>query len=149
MKIVGILTIARSDDHVVQTWELKILYLKSLIEVSYNTLLYVVMSIPQFPGLNVVEAAYDMQTAVGCYVKDDQKLFNSFDTWHGKSQINSNVVAFSWYIVYLAIVGTKNVAEELAKISKGRVKDRDWTWFTELADKRTFQVCTVYVWFTM
>ena len=63
------------------------LCLKSLIEVSYKILLYVIMSIPQFPGLNVVEVAHDMQLAVGRYVKNDLKLLNSFDTWHGTYQI--------------------------------------------------------------
>ena len=33
-----------------------------------------------------------------------------------------------------------NVAKELAKITKGRVRDRDVTWFTELVDKR---VCSI------
>ena len=66
---------------------LRLLCLKSLIEVSYKILLYVIMSIPQFPGLNVVEVAHDMQLAVGRYVKNDLKLLNSFDTWHGTYQI--------------------------------------------------------------
>ena len=38
-------------------------------------------------------------------------------------------------LVRLHGVGTKNVAKELAKITKGQVRDRDVTWFTELADK--------------
>ena len=66
---------------------LRLLCLKSLIEVSYKILLYVIMSIPQFPGLNVVEVAHDMQLTVGHYVKNDLKLLNSFDTWHGTYQI--------------------------------------------------------------
>ena len=41
------------------------------------------MSIHDFPGLKVVEVAHDMQLAVGHYVKQDLKLLNSFDTWHG------------------------------------------------------------------
>lgn len=43
----------------------------------------------------------------------------------------------------LNCVGTKNVAKELAKITKGRVRDRDVTWFTELADKRMSVIRTV------
>ena len=35
------------------------------------------------PGLKIVEIAHDMQLAVGRYVKQDLKLLNSFDTWHG------------------------------------------------------------------
>ena len=46
-------------------------------------------------------------------------------------------------LVRLYHVGTKNVAKELAKITKGRVRDRDVTWFTELADKRILLVSTV------
>ena len=38
--------------------------------------------------------------------------------------------------LHVCWVGTKNVAKELAKVTKGRVRDRDATWFTELADKR-------------
>ena len=33
-------------------------------------------------------------------------------------------------------VGTNNVAKELKKITQGRVKDRNVTWFSELVDKR-------------
>ena len=40
-------------------------------------------------------------------------------------------------LVQLYWVGTKNVAKELAKVTKGRVRDRDVTWLTELADKCT------------
>ena len=40
------------------------------------------MSIHNFPGLKVVEVAHDMQLAVGCYMKQDLKLLNSFNTWH-------------------------------------------------------------------
>ena len=41
------------------------------------------MSIQRSPGLKVIEVAHDMQLAVGRYVKQDLKLLNSFDTWHG------------------------------------------------------------------
>ena len=34
-------------------------------------------------GLNVVEVAHDMQLQVSKYVRNDLKLLNSFDTWHG------------------------------------------------------------------
>ena len=34
------------------------------------------------------------------------------------------------------IIGTKNVAKELAKLTKGRVRDKGVTWFPELVDKR-------------
>ena len=32
-------------------------------------------------------------------------------------------------------LGTKNVGKEMSQISKGRVRDRNKTWFPELADK--------------
>ena len=43
-------------------------------------------------------------------------------------------------LVQLHCEGTKNVAKELAKITKGRVRDQDVIWFTELADKRMLLV---------
>ena len=57
----------------------------------------------------------------------------------------------AWYEINIHVqqrfmlncVGTKNVAKELAKITKGRVRDRDVTWFTELADKRMSVIRTV------
>ena len=33
--------------------------------------------------VNVVEVAHDMQLQVAHYIKQDLKLLNSFDTWHG------------------------------------------------------------------
>ena len=36
----------------------------------------------------------------------------------------------------LSYAGTKNVAKELQKITKGLVRDKGKTWFPELADKR-------------
>ena len=35
----------------------------------------------------------------------------------------------------LGDTGTKNVAKELRKITEGRVRDRNLTWFPELVDK--------------
>ena len=37
-------------------------------------------------------------------------------------------------------VGAKNVSKEM-KITQGRVKDRDVTWFHELVDKRKLLLC--------
>lgn len=34
--------------------------------------------------------------------------------------------------------GTKNVSKELRKITQGRVRDREVSWFSELVDKRTY-----------
>ena len=33
--------------------------------------------------------------------------------------------------------GTKNVARELKKVTEGRVRDRNITWFPELSDKNS------------
>ena len=49
----------------------------------YTHIKLYIMSIHHSPGLKVVEVAHDMQLAVGRYVKQDLKLLNSFDTWHG------------------------------------------------------------------
>lgn len=37
----------------------------------------------------------------------------------------------------VSVVGTKNVAKQMSKITQGRVKDRNKTWYPELVDKRT------------
>ena len=43
-------------------------------------------------------------------------------------------------------IGTKNVAKELRKITEGRVRDRDISWFPELYDKSKMPLyCTVYL----
>ena len=61
---------------------------KSLLEVGYWAILRVKAvhtPVYHYTGLKVVEVAHahDMQLAVGRYVKQDLKLLNSFDTWHG------------------------------------------------------------------
>ena len=38
-------------------------------------------------GLRVTEVAHDMQTQVAKYIKEDLKVTNFYDTWHGKSSI--------------------------------------------------------------
>ena len=37
-------------------------------------------------GLNIVEVAHDMHHPVARYVKQELKLLNSFDTWHGMNK---------------------------------------------------------------
>ena len=91
MKIVGISTISRGEHHVAQTRELECTKVVVPQVVARGRLqswaIYVYkalhMSIHHYPGLKVVEVAHDMQLAVGRYVKQDLKLLNSFDTWHG------------------------------------------------------------------
>ena len=83
-------------------------------------------------GLNIVEVAHDIQQQVARYVTSDLKLLNSYDTWHGK------FIHCSYsYIYYVKsyFVGTKNVAKELSKITKGLVKERGKKWHPELSDK--------------
>ena len=43
------------------------------------------------------------------------------------------------------LVGTKNVAKEMKKISEGRVRDRGVTWFPELVDKRKDICCIMFL----
>ena len=45
-------------------------------------------------------------------------------------------------LLYVCDVGTKNVSKELKKITQGRVRDRNVTWFPELVDKR--ELCIVH-----
>ena len=51
----------------------------------------------QSPGLKIVKIAHDMQIVVGRYVKQDLKLLNSFDTWHGIKLSTNSVVCFHWF----------------------------------------------------
>ena len=71
------------------------------------------------PGLKVNEVAHDMQLAVGRYVKQDLKLLNSFDTWHGMKLAAIMFNLCLHLCDYIHRIGTKNVAKELAKITKG------------------------------
>ena len=41
------------------------------------------------------------------------------------------------------------MAKQLAKVTQGRVKDCDVTWFPELVDKRMLQEDAIYVHFAM
>ncbi len=48
----------------------------------------------------------------------------------------SNLCVQYQYEYWKYRLGTKNVARGLKKITEGRVKDRNVTWFPELSDKR-------------
>ena len=75
-----------------------------------------------------------MQLQVARYIKQDLKVLNSFDTWHS---MDCQLVFFcSMLLLKLLIIGTKNVAKELTKLTKDRVRDKGVTWFPELVDKR-------------
>ena len=39
-------------------------------------------------GLKPTEVAHDIQLQVASYVEKELKLVNSFDTWHGKCNMN-------------------------------------------------------------
>ena len=80
-----------------------------------------------------MEVAHDMQLQVAGYVTKDLKLVNSYDTWHGIL----NMYVFGKCCHPIDVVGTKNVAKQLKKITQGRVRDQEVTWFPELVDKRT------------
>ena len=82
-----------------------------------------------------MEVAHDIQQQVARYVTSDLKLLNSYDTWHGKfihCYICTNILCYSQESYF---VGTKNVAKELSKITKGLVKERGKKWHPELSDK--------------
>ena len=125
MKIVGVSTISRGEHHVAQTRELeciKVVVPQALLEVGFKVRaihVYKALHISiHSPGLKIVD---DMQLAVGRYMKQDLKLLNSFDTWHG---MKLTAMVCSVYVCIGATihrVGIKNVAKERTKITKGRV----------------------------
>ena len=100
------------------------------------------ISIHDFPGLKVVEVAHDMQLAVERYVKQDLKLLNSFDTWHGM-KLTAMVQSLCLHWCNSTPCRNQERCQGACKITKGRVRDQDVTWFTELADKRMSLVCTM------
>jgi hypothetical protein len=65
-------------------------------------------------GLNVVEVAHDNCVPVKNYIVNQLNLINSYDTWHG----------------------TTNVAKKMKAIAIGATRSSGKTWFPELSDKR-------------
>ena len=51
-------------------------------------------------------------------------MVNSYDTWHGK-RIHGETVLF---IIMISLLGTKNVAKEMKKITEGLVRNKGKTW---------------------
>ena len=92
-------------------------------------------------GLNVTEIAHDIHTPVSSYVTRELGLVNSYDTWHGKTW---NIILIVFILHVYLFQGTKNVAKEMSKITKGPVKTRGITWFPELADKSKI-IIIVYI----
>ena len=88
-----------------------------------------------YVGLRVTEVAHDIQQQVSRFVTE-MGLVNSYDTWHGILYTHKyNSISWRSHIQYL--IGTKNVAKQVFKVSQGRVRDKGVTWFPELVDKRT------------
>ena len=54
---------------------------------------------------------------------------------YGMSRLRIQFCFACTFYMYTCLKGTKNVAKELEKITKGPVKTRGVTWFPELADK--------------
>ena len=84
-KIIGLSTLSRKEHSVAQTREFECT--KVVVpQVQARGLLQCLVSkisIAYCSGLRVVEVAHDMQLQVSKFVKNDLKLLNSFDTWHG------------------------------------------------------------------
>ena len=68
---------------------------------------------------------------------DELNLLNSYDTWHGE-------YAFTCMYKFLLILGTKNAAKQLKKITEGANKWEGVNWWRELADKRRCKFVDVY-----
>lgn len=82
-------------------------------------------------GLETKEVAHDIQLQVASYVKNELKMVNSFDTWHGNAT-RCDV----WFILMATIPGTKSVGKAMKVITEGAAKWQDKKWFPELVDKR-------------
>lgn len=93
--------------------------------------------------MKICEVAHDMQSQVTKYVTGSLKLVNSYDTWHGQLQVVQNLCMCMQNVISLVcvysyvctLVGTKNVAKEMKKITQGTKKDKGTKWFPEFADK--------------
>ncbi len=133
-KIVGISTLSRTDHAVAQTREFQCTTVVLPQVIARGEMILIVKQsnhVFVFTALNVTEDAHDMQAQVSKYVTQTLKLVNSYDTWHG----NNDFYHYDYFICYKCL-GTKNVARQMKKITEGRVRDRDLTWFPELTDKR-------------
>lgn len=125
MKIVGISTIARSDHHVAQTREFECtkVVVPEVIDrgelQNFAVCNYVYPSIPRSERSGGCTWHATCSWALCEERSEAAQLF-----WHMAWYISNlmySVVVFSPYVMHY--VGTKNVAKELAKITKGHVKE--------------------------
>ena len=139
----GISTLSRTEHSTAQTRETECckVVLPQVQKRGQNSILelYLVLIYPTYLcalGLHITEVAHDIQGQVSKYVTKDLGLVNSYDTWHGMFRITIVSVltllckALDTHSCHF--IGTKNVAKELRKITEGRVRDRDVSWFPEL-----------------
>ena len=83
--IIGVSTLSRIEHSVAQTREFecsKVVVPQVQARGLFQCLVSKI-SISYCSGLRVVEVAHDKQLQVSKFVKNDLKLLNSFDTWHG------------------------------------------------------------------
>ena len=90
-----------------------------------------------YADLKVVEVAHDNAATVKNYITEDLHLLNSYDTWHG-TVTDSQYLCDSYQY---ALLGTKNVAKSMRKISCGTKKTEGKSWFVELSDKCKLPTC--------
>ena len=76
------------------------------------------------------------------YVTEELKLLNSYDTWHG-NEIHTIHFVRQIFHKSVDLLGTKNVAKQMNKVSCGTQKAAGKTWFPELSDKRMFLLCVL------
>ena len=133
-KIVGISTLSRAVHGTAQTREYACtkVVIPQVIARGMHVCVWCCEVRVLFTGLKIKEVAHDIQQQVSKYI-NRLGLVNYFDTWHGMRSILLCVLVSTNCI---CTIGTKNVRKEMKKISKGRVRDRDKTWFSQLADER-------------
>ena len=153
--MVGISTLSRTEHSTAQTRETECckVVLPQVQKRGQNSILelYLVLICLTYLcalGLHITEVAHDIQGQVSKYVTKDLGLVNSYDTWHGMFRITICSVLTLLYKTLdthsCHFIGTKNVAKELRKITEGRIRDRDISWFPELYDKSKMPLyCTV------
>ena len=129
----GICTVSWEQHTIAQTRELECtkIVLPEVISRGRYTEGIILVHRAMYLGLNVVEVAHDIQHSVTRYITDSLGLINSYDTWHGAlcGYWSKNCIKSS------SPAGTKNVDKLMKKITEGRVRDRDVTWFPQLVDK--------------
>ena len=126
MKIVGSSTISQSDHHVAKTHELECTKVVVPQVVAWGVLQdYWYMCVHVLPRSECSGGC--AWYAACCWTLCEAKPKAPQLLWHMAWYEIRYSVMFA--LVWLHCTGTKNVAKELAKITKGRVKDQEVNWF--------------------